>query len=269
MAIDAAVATWRRAGPERPLVIAHRGASRWELENTVAAFALAAAQGADGVELDVLLCASGDVVVFHDDDLLRLSGRPERVETLSLRALRRVRLDAGGSRLHPAASTPAIPTLAEALQACGPRLLVNVELKSQGLFDPTLPQLVEAVSKVLDQSGAAPRVVVSSFDPRAVGLWQRRRRDVPCALLIENGGPAAFCKAMTLPLLAPAAVHPEAMMCRADVVAAWHGGGYLVNTWTVDDPGELLALAAAGVDGLITNDPAGALAALSRPGAAQ
>jgi glycerophosphoryl diester phosphodiesterase len=263
MAIDAEEGGWRRAGPKRPLVIAHRGASRSELENTEAAFALAAAQGADGVELDVLLCRSGEVVVFHDDDLRRLGGRAERVETLSLRALRQVRLDPRGARLGPAATTPTIPTLAEALAACGPRLLVNVELKSGGVFDLTLPRLVQRVARVLDETGAGARVLVSSFDPRAVGLWRQHRSDVPCALLVEKGGAAAFCKAMTLPLLAPRAVHPEAALCRPDLVAAWHVGGYLVNTWTVDDPAELRALAAAGVDGLITNDPAAALATLA------
>jgi glycerophosphoryl diester phosphodiesterase len=266
MAIDAGLREargWRRAGRERPLVVAHRGASRWELENTIAAFALAAAQGADGVELDVLLCASGEVVVFHDDDLARLAGRPERVESLSLSALRKVVLDPRGARLRPAASTPAIPTLPEALTACGPQLLVNVELKSAGLFDASLARLVAGVSDVVDLAGAASRVIVSSFDPRAVALWRQHRPDVPFALLMEKGGIGAFAKAMTLPLLAPSAVHPESVFCRPDLVDAWHAGGYLVNTWTVDDPAQLRALAAAGVDGLITNDPAGALAALS------
>jgi glycerophosphoryl diester phosphodiesterase len=266
MAIDARLREargWGRAGRERPLVVAHRGASRWELENTIAAFALAAAQGADGVELDVLLCASGEVVVFHDDDLARLAGRPERVESLSLSALRKVVLDPRGAKLGPAASTPAIPTLREALTACGPQLLVNVELKSAGLFDASLARLVAGVSDVVDQAGAASRVIVSSFDPRAVALWRQHRPDVPFALLMEKGGLGAFAKAMTLPLLAPSAVHPEAVFCRPDLVDAWHAGGYLVNTWTVDDPAQLRTLAAAGVDGLITNDPAGALSALS------
>jgi glycerophosphoryl diester phosphodiesterase len=262
MAIHAEVPGWRRAGPDRPLVVGHRGASRWELENTLAAFALAAAQGADGVELDVSLCATGQAVVFHDDDLLRLARRPERIEALSLPALRKVVLDRNGSKLNPAASTPGIPTLDEALDACGPRLLVNVELKSTGMFDRGLPRLVAEVSATLDRSGSAHRVLVSSFDPRAVGLWKQRRPDVPCALLMEDGGVAAFCKGLALPILAPSAVHPEAILCRPDRVRSWHDGGYLVNAWTVDAPAELRALASAGVDGLITNDPAGTLAAL-------
>ena len=275
MAIEAEAPGWRRAGPDRPLIIAHRGASHRELENTVAAFALAAEQGADGVELDVLLCGSGEVVVFHDDDLVRLAGRPERVGRLSLREIRQVPLirprRAGGGpggefRLQPA---PRIPTLAEAFAACGPRLLVNVELKSTGSFDPTLQRLVDGVSAVVDQCGVAGRVLVSSFDPRAVGLWKQRRPDVPAALLVEHGaGAASLWKALTLPILlpilAPVAIHPEAVLCRPDLVRAWRAGGYLVNTWTVDEPGHLRELAAAGVDGLITNDPATALAAFAR-----
>jgi glycerophosphoryl diester phosphodiesterase len=245
----------RRAG--RPLVIAHRGASARELENTLPAFARARADGADGVELDVLLCASGEVVVFHDDDLSRLADRPERIADLSLRALRGVALQRGGS----------IPTLAEALEACGPELLVNVELKSTGLFDQAVPRLVDQVSQVIDVCGVAGvrgRVIVSSFDPRAVWLWQRCRADVPAALLIEDGIGPALGKAMTLPLLRPTAVHPERVLCRPPLVAAWHAAGYLVNTWTVDDPAELRRLTAAGVDGLITNDPAQALAVVGR-----
>src|SRR5262245_30116342 len=71
---------WRlRNGAEAPLIIAHRGASAVETENTVPAFARARTDGADGVELDVMTCGTGEVVVFHDDDLTRLGHRPERV----------------------------------------------------------------------------------------------------------------------------------------------------------------------------------------------
>ncbi len=234
-------------------MIAHRGASAHEVENTTAAFARAAADGADGVELDVLTCGSGEVVVFHDDDLQRLAGRPERVWDLSRRQLAAVRLSAGGN----------IPTLSEALAACGPRLLVNVELKSAGTFDPTLEALVRGVGHAIDAAGAGDRVLVSSFDPRAVGLWMRHRPDVPAALLIDNDGAFALGKALLLPLLAPIAVHPHESLCRPDLVRQWKASGYLVNTWTVDDPGRLRELAAAGVDGLITNDPKAALQALA------
>ena len=113
----------RRRQGAPPLIVAHRGASAVEPENSIAAFRRAAADGADGVELDVLLCATGEVVVFHDDDLVRLGNRPEKIATLSLAALRAVRLTSGAT----------IPTLDEVLAACGPRLLANIELKASGI----------------------------------------------------------------------------------------------------------------------------------------
>jgi glycerophosphoryl diester phosphodiesterase len=244
------------ARPGPPLVIAHRGASALCTENTAAAFERAARDGADGVELDVLTCASGEVVVFHDDDLQRLAGRPERVAGLSLRQLRRVALPGQTS----------IPTLEEAFEACGPRLLVNVELKSGGLLDGAVPALVAGVAQVVDRCAAGPRVLISSFDPRAVWLWQQARPDLPAALLVERGqgaGVVAACKALCLPLLRPLAVHPEAALCRADLVAACQRAGYLVSCWTVDDPARLRQLRDMNVDGIICNDPAAARAALA------
>jgi glycerophosphoryl diester phosphodiesterase len=244
---------WARSS-RGPLVIAHRGASAREPENSVAAFRRAVLDGADGVELDVLLCATGEVVVFHDDDLLRLAGRPDRVAQLPWSALREVTLS-GGVR---------IPTLEEALVACGPALLVNVELKSDGLVrDRSLPALVAAVSAAIDRAGASSRVLVSSFSPAAVWLWRRRRPDVRAALLFEREAPLPLRRAWALPLLRPFAVHPDQRLCHPRAVQRWHAAGYAVNTWTVDDPARLRALRDLGVDALITNDPAAARAALA------
>jgi glycerophosphoryl diester phosphodiesterase len=263
--MNGAASRWRRQGdfpggaakPGRPLIIAHRGASAACTENTAAAFARAAQDGADGVELDVLTCASGEVVVFHDDDLQRLAGRPERVAGLSLRQLRRIGLPGKTS----------IPTLEEAFEACGPELLVNVELKSGGLLDGAVSGLVAGVARVVDRCAAGARALISSFDPRAVWLWQQARPDLPAALLVERGQGAslvAACKALCLPLLRPLAVHPEVVLCRGDLVAACQRAGYLVNCWTVDDPSRLRQLRDMNIDGIICNDPAAARTALAR-----
>lgn len=65
------------------LLLAHRGASADAPENTLAAFQEAVAQGADGVELDAMVCGSGEVVVCHDETLERLAGLPWEVRTTS------------------------------------------------------------------------------------------------------------------------------------------------------------------------------------------
>jgi glycerophosphoryl diester phosphodiesterase len=246
---------WAAAG--RPAVFGHRGASAHVTENTLAAFARALADGADGVELDVQLCSTGEVVVFHDDDLRRLGGRPDRVNRLPLAALREVRLAGGG----------AIPTLVEALESCGGNALFNVEIKYDGVRPSGCRALVDAVAAVVARADAGQRVLVSSFSPTALWLWRRRRPEVPGGLLFER--PRPFHRPWPLrmdrmlPLLRPAAAHPQDCLCTPAAVAAWHAHGYRVNVWTVDAPERIRALAAMGVDGIITNDPARARAALS------
>jgi glycerophosphoryl diester phosphodiesterase len=241
------MSTWgRSSGGRAPLVIGHRGASARVLENTVEAFARARADGADGVELDVSLCATGEVVVFHDDDLRRLADRPERVDALSLAALREVKLPAGGR----------IPTLEEAFEACGPELLVNVELKADGTSAAGLAALADRVATILDRTATGPRVLVSSFSPLAVRAWMRRAPTIPAALLFEHGAPLPLRRAWAATWLRPAALNPDVALCTPERVARWHARGYGVNVWTVDDEATLRACRDMGVDGVITNDPA-------------
>ncbi|MFN7134700.1 MAG: glycerophosphodiester phosphodiesterase, partial [Myxococcales bacterium] len=96
--------------PARPLVIAHRGASANAPENTLAAFREAVAQGADGVELDVMVCGSGEVVVCHDEWLDRLAGEHVPVGETPLHRLRGLDV---GRWFSPAFARECIPTLDE------------------------------------------------------------------------------------------------------------------------------------------------------------
>jgi glycerophosphoryl diester phosphodiesterase len=241
----------RRAARARPLVIAHRGASAERLENTLSAFARARALGADGIELDTMRCRSGEVVVFHDDDLERLAGRRERIRDLPLAALREVALE-GGER---------IPTLDEVLAALGPLELVNVELKSEErtgagwlgvLRDDGLPA---AVAGVLERHQLGARVLVSSFDPLLLGRFRAAAPDVLTGLLFHRDESRPLREAWAAPVVRPDALHPDARMVSARAVARWRRGGRAVNVWTVDDPREIACLAALGVDGIITNRP--------------
>jgi glycerophosphoryl diester phosphodiesterase len=235
---------WRR---DRPRVWAHRGASAHATENTVAAFELAVAHGADGIELDVLTCASGEVVVFHDDDLRRLAGRPERIGELAWSALARVELT-GGHR---------IPTLEDALRAAGD-LVVNVELKS---VRPGRPgPLAAATAAAIARVGADERVLISSFDPVALVQLHLAAPHLPLAFLFDHKLPRPLRGATVGMLAGASALHPEHLLCTPAAIADWHRRGFAVNTWTVDDPARLAALAAAGVDGVFANDPRAARA---------
>jgi glycerophosphoryl diester phosphodiesterase len=232
------------------LIWAHRGASALAPENSLAAFARAAQDGADGVELDVLCCATGEVVVFHDDDLARLADRPERIADLPLGDVRAVTLSSGAR----------IPTLEEAIEACGPSLRVNVELKTTGYGGGRLGPLVDGVADILRRTASEARVLVSSFHPRALWMWMRRAPQVPAGLLFEAQAARPLREAWAHRWLRPRALHPEWVLCTPARVRHWHDLGYAVNAWTVDEPHALHALAAMGVDGIICNDPARARA---------
>ncbi len=104
--------------PERPLVIAHRGASAHRPENTMPAFALAVEQRADMIETDLHVTRDGAVVITHDEELAGIGGRGE-IADATLAEIRA--LDAGaGAR---------VPTLDEMLDAFGAAIAFNLELK--------------------------------------------------------------------------------------------------------------------------------------------
>ena len=245
----------RRQPPsEPPLVLGHRGASALETENTLAAFRRARADGADGVELDARLAATGEVVVFHDDDLRRLAGQPDRVADLPLAALRRARLPRGET----------IPTLDEVLEELGPALLVNVELKvpAFGLG----PRVAWSVAGVIARHDAADRVLVSSFHPGALAAFRLAAPAVATGLLFAAAQALPLRRACLRRLLGPRALHPELALVSERRVRRWHREGRAVLVWTVNDPADARRMTALGVDGIITDDPGRARSSTGRPG---
>ncbi len=239
--------TWRRLA-ERPRVVAHRGASAELPENTIAAFRRAAEHGADAVELDVRPCASGELMVFHDDDLGRLTGQPGAIEQWSLAALRGVRV-AGAHRL---------PTLDEVLEELAPTGLgINLELKTNRRTRASLPA---SLVRALRGHRARDQLLISSFDPVALALVRRRDPSLPVGLLFHGQLVRPLARGWAASVLRPLSVHPERHLVTAERMAFWRRAGWLVATWTADREAELSRLDALGVDAVITNDPARALA---------
>ena len=238
----------------RPLVLGHRGASADAPENTLTAFRLALEQGADGFELDVRRCATGEVVVIHDADTLRVAGAPLAVGRTALAELRRLEVGAWkGARFRG----ERVPLLSEVLEAF-PAAVVNVELKGEGRD----LSLAGATAGVLARAGAGDRVIVSSFDYRLVSAFRLAAPAVPVGLLFEAGRAWRLRTALATRLLAPAAVHPDRRLVTPARAARWGARGLAVNVWTVDAPAELEALARLGVAAVITNGPAAARTAV-------
>jgi glycerophosphoryl diester phosphodiesterase len=240
----------RRA--DRPLVLGHRGASAAAPENTLAAFARALADGADGVELDVWRCGSGEVVVIHDDETTRTCGERLAVDRAPLTALRR--LDAGGWK-GAAFRGERIPLLAEVLEAL-PGAVINVELKGRA-GRPDLA-LGGAVARLIADAGVAERIIVSSFDFALLAAFRRRAPGVATGLLFEPAWHRPVRVALATAWLRPSALHPDRVLCTPARLAGWAAAGRALNVWTVDGEAELARLTRAGVAGLVSNTPGAA-----------
>jgi glycerophosphoryl diester phosphodiesterase len=252
--------TFRRA--KRPVVLAHRGASAERPENTASAFELALEQGADGVELDVQRCASGELVVVHDVELSRLAGQPVRVAKTPWAVLKGLDV---GSWFHPRFVGTRLLQLSEALECLGPDALVNVELKGEGRGDPLLPP---RAAGVLDAAGGPERFLVSSFNPFLLRGFQEVARRLPpvrrpaAALLFEPGHLTSWAPVEVAKRLHLQALNPARQLCRARRMSAWVQEGYAVIPWTVDEPAAAMTLWEAGATGIITNRPRELLEAL-------
>jgi glycerophosphoryl diester phosphodiesterase len=226
-------------------VVGHRGASADETENTLAAFRRARSDGADAVELDVMRCGSGEVVVFHDDDLERLFKRPGEIRKLELATLQAL----------------GVPLLSQVLDELGP-MAVNVELKSPPDWRRRLADdgLCAEVARLI--VNVQEKVLVSSFDPLLLRRFQALAPEVATGLLFAHDQSRPLRDAWAAPILRPTALHPESLLVDQVAVEGWRARGYAVHVWTVDDPAELRWLAALGVDAVITNRPAAARKAL-------
>jgi glycerophosphoryl diester phosphodiesterase len=228
-----------------PDVVGHRGAPRRAPENTPEAFAAAAEEGATWVELDARLSADGTVVVVHDP--LSPDGVP--VIRQSAEALLRV---------HGICGLEAV------LAALPPGLGVDVECKNlpgQPDFDED-ERLAAAVADVLRPHVGTRPLLTTSFNPMTVAALAVALDDVPAGLLhvdtIDVPSALEVAREVGARVICP----HEAVPLGAAEVAAAHAAGCAVLSWTVDDPDRARELAAAGVDAICTNDPAGILAAL-------
>jgi glycerophosphoryl diester phosphodiesterase len=213
-------------------IIAHRGASHAERENTVAAFRRAGELGADAVELDVRTTADGFLVVHHDSEL------------------------AGGGRIAAmdAADLPGhVPTLDAALDACA-GMWVNVEIKNypgDPDFDPA-SKVADATIDVLRARPASERFLISCFHLETIDRCRALAPDIPTAFLcvIVPDGVAEL-----LAERGHHAFHPLHLTVTPALIDECHGVGLEVNTWTCDDPERMAELIHWAIDGICTNDP--------------
>jgi glycerophosphoryl diester phosphodiesterase len=231
------------------LVIGHKGAAGMAPENSLAAFSAAREVGADGVEFDVRRLADGALAVHHDPTLN--DGR--RLLDLAVGEL------PGG-----------IATLAPVLDACDGLALVNVEIKNwplDGDFDESLG-IADAVVEALAARPAPERerYVVSCFHLPTVDRVRELAPDLVTAWLVGIVGPDDGAQVIAEAVdHGHRAFHPHHALVTPALVERAHDEELAVNAWTCNEPDRIRWLAGeAGVDGIVTDVPDLALAALGR-----
>jgi glycerophosphoryl diester phosphodiesterase len=243
---------WRRAPGQRPFVLGHRGARHAAPENTLAAFELARTEGADGIELDVRLDASGRVIVLHDPTLKRVTNGAERRHAEDISSAELARLDVGaGERV------PLLSDVLDWAREHGQR--VNVELKHD-VRNRRL--LLEQVAQVIGQA-PLPTLIFSSFYPYFVWWLARHLPKLPRAWLVHDKQ-YLLKHAGGARLLGANAVHPQYTLITPARIARAHHAGQLCNVWTVNDAARARTLAALGVDTIISDVPGEILNALAK-----
>jgi glycerophosphoryl diester phosphodiesterase len=216
----------------------HRGARGHEPENTVRSVRRALELGADGVEVDVYF-ADGKLVVIHDDTLERTTNGRGRVMKKSFAYLRS--LDAGlGEK---------IPTLEEIFDAVNRRAIVNVELKGPHTDAPVAALIGEYVKQYgwkLDD------FLVSSFDHAQLREAKQLCPEIHIGALIEKTPRdlAKFAEEM-----GACSLHASKRCVTPKLVADAHRRGLKVFVYTVNEPKEIAAMRALGVDGVFSDFP--------------
>jgi glycerophosphoryl diester phosphodiesterase len=241
----------RQQSHSEPILnLAHRGASGYAPQNTMAAFLLAAEMGADGIELDVHLSADGQAVVIHNDTVDETTNGSGPVRQMTAAQLQS--LDAG-RWFDPRFAGERIPTLEEVFATLGQQSFINVEIKVETGYHPP-EQEAEAV-RLIEDYGLVERVIVSSFSPTSLRRVHRMNPRIPLGFLYESAQPGL------LPLLvqrfyAPlTAWHPDMKRVDARYLSRARRQQQRVNVWTVNTADDMRRMRDLGVNGIITNYP--------------
>ena len=224
---------------KKPLVIGHRGAMGHETENTLPSIQKAMDLGVDMIEIDVFKLKSGEVVVFHDDTVDRLTNGPGSIEGYNIIELKKLIVNGGHQ----------IPILQDVLKLIDNKVALNIELKGAGTADRVNFIMNYYINK---KNWSPENFVISSFNWDELKEMRKLNTDVAIAVLTEENPIDAIPMAKELQAVA---INPYFKKLDLDVANQIHDAGFKIYTWTVNEPEDIDAMKKLAVDGIITNFP--------------
>ena len=238
--------------PHKVMNIAHRGASGYAPENTIAAFDKALKMKADYFELDVQMSKDGKLVLIHDVTVDRTTDGTGRVGDLTFKELRR--LDAG-SWFDPAFAGERIPTLEEALDRYRGKIGILIEIKNPELYPGIERKVAKALKKRNLHKPRNGKIIVQSFNHDSVKKFHRLLPSVPVGVLISYRDEGISDKELRNFAKYADYVNPNKDMVDRSLVKRIHRFGMKTTPWTVRDRAEADRLKSIRVDGIVTDYP--------------
>ncbi|WP_298900555.1 glycerophosphodiester phosphodiesterase family protein [uncultured Psychroserpens sp.] len=224
---------------QNPIKIGHRGAKNHKVENTLESIVKALEFDVDGIEIDVHKCASGELVVFHDFTLDRMTNGSGEVSKHTLNELKTLKVNTQFT----------IPTLEEVLNTVNRKCILNIELKGKD----TALETCKVITKFVNQKGwAVEDFIVSSFQKHELESVFDTNSNLRLAVLTKASVADALEFAHTINAYA---IHPNFALLTRDNVKTAQNAGYKVITWTVNDFETIKRMKSYGVDGIISDNP--------------
>ncbi|MDA0757317.1 MAG: glycerophosphodiester phosphodiesterase [Bacteroidetes bacterium] len=218
------------------LNIGHRGAKGHVAENTLASIKKAIDLGADGIEIDVFKCLSGEIVVFHDKILDKLTSGTGLIEEKTLEELKKLRvLD----------TQEQIPTLLEVIESIDEGVFLNIELKGRNTAEGSL----KIVNTHIKNNNS---ILFSSFNWDELRDLRKLDSQIKIALITEEDPILAISPALNLNAVA---INPSYKSLNKKNITEIHKSGLKIYTWTVNTEAQIKRMKELGVDGIITDFP--------------
>ena len=223
------------------LRIGHRGSKGYVAENTLESIKHAILLGVNGIEIDVFKCLSGELVLSHENNLKRLTGKSGQLEKLTLGELKKF-LVVGKYK---------IPTLKDVLTIIETPLFVNIELKGLNTAQAT-SKIITNLSK--STSWRLENFIISSFNWNELEQFRSIDKNTPVGVLLSNS--MSINEAIEFGKKINAqAIHPNFKLLNEKTVKKIKNNGFKIYTWTVNSKDDINYMKKLKVDGIISDFP--------------
>ena len=237
------------------IVIGHRGAMGHALENTIESVEKAVNLNVDGIEIDVFKSKTGELIVYHDPSLKRLSNSTALIEDISLDSIKKVKLKGGLM----------IPILEEVIDVIPENIFLNIELKGKNTAYATNKIISEYLtrynwppSKFIISSysllSKLDRFIISSFNWNELKNFRSINADVPIAILVDSLYKIDSAIRLSKELNA-ISLNPNNKFLTNEIVKKIHSNDIKVYPYTINAPENIKRMKLMGVDAIITDYP--------------